>query len=120
MKGNAVVNLNLPLIQKTTLESFEGLHQQFINYDFLAEACFICGDLAHRCKYCPFSIHQRQLFLERTSTQRSRTNEGWNPNIQLGSNLAFSGWVPVPQATSGNMMGLLFRGMEKFGLEKTQ
>lgn len=56
VKGVAVVNLNLPLIQEIILESSEGLHQQFINYDFLAEACFFFGDPAHRCKYCPYAI----------------------------------------------------------------
>lgn len=48
IKGIAAMNLNRPLIQEVIiLESVDGLHRQFINYDFLAEVCFICGDPAH-------------------------------------------------------------------------
>lgn len=113
--GMAEVNLNWPLVQEITLESSEGIHRQFINYDFLAEACFICGDLAYRCQYCPYSIHQRQLYLECTSTQRLR-KEGVHPIPLKAPTIMFSTWVPVNPIVPGKMVGLLSIRMEKMGI----
>lgn len=118
VKGIAAVNLNKLLIQEVMLESVDGLHRQFINYDFLAEACFICGDPAHQCRSCPFAVNQRQLFLEHTSTQRARAESGGSQPKQACHNMNFTEWVPVPPTHEEAILGILSSGMERMGLSK--
>lgn len=62
--------------------------------------------------------NQRQLYLERTSTQRSRSEMGGSQGDRVVPNMSFTEWIPVPPSPEESIIGILPSGLERLGISE--